>query len=70
MSDAAVLAQLDGNVLLRAQILADGSVAKVSFVRGLPCGLTDEALKAIKTGLSSLLRGQMANRWWPTLQLK
>jgi TonB family protein len=49
MSDAAVLAQLDGSILLRAQILADGSVAKVSVVRGLPCGLTDEALKAVKT---------------------
>jgi TonB family protein len=47
--DAAVLAKLDGNVLLRAQILTDGSVAKVSVVRGLPCGLTDEALKAVKT---------------------
>lgn len=49
ISDAAVLANLDGSVLLRAQILTDGSVAKVSVVRGLPCGLTDEALNAVKT---------------------
>jgi len=49
ISDDAVLAHLDGTVVLRAQILTDGSVAKVSVVRGLPCGLSDEALKAVKT---------------------
>ena len=48
ISDDAVRAHFDGTVVLRAQILTDGSVAKVSVVRGLPCGLSDEAVNAVK----------------------
>jgi TonB family protein len=47
-SDNAVYAKMQGTVLLRVQVLADGFPAKISLVRGLPCGLTDKAFEAIE----------------------
>ena len=47
-SNEAVKARFYGTVVLQVQILDDGSVAKASVVRGLPCGLTDKAFDAVK----------------------
>jgi TonB family protein len=47
-SDAAVYAKLQGKVVLLVQIRADGFPARISLLRGLPCGLTDKAFEAVK----------------------
>jgi len=44
--DEAVKLKLQGTIILRVQILPDGSISKISLVRGLPCGLTDKAFEA------------------------
>jgi len=46
--DAAVKLRFGGTVVLRVQILADGSVSKISVEEGLPCGLTDKAFEAVE----------------------
>lgn len=48
-SGDAVVAQIQGTVLLKAQILADGSLTKLVLLKGLPCGLTDRAFEAAET---------------------
>jgi len=47
-SDDAVKAKMEGTIVVRAEVLADGSVARIALVRGLPCGLTDKAFEAIQ----------------------
>src|SRR4029077_18868517 len=47
-SDDATQARQDGTVVMRVQVLADGSIAKISLVRGLPCGLTEKAFEALE----------------------
>ncbi|MGB8589896.1 MAG: energy transducer TonB [Candidatus Acidiferrales bacterium] len=47
-SDEAVKAKFEGTVMLHAQISPDGTVSKIEVVRGLPCGLTDQAIKAVE----------------------
>jgi TonB family protein len=47
-SDDAVWTRLQGTVVLRVQISPDGFPAKISVVRGLPCGLTETAINAVK----------------------
>src|SRR5208282_3191935 len=47
-SDDAVWTRLQGAVVLRVQISPDGFPAKISVVRGLPCGLTETAIDAVK----------------------
>jgi hypothetical protein len=48
-SDDALAAKIQGTVLLKAQILADGSLTKLVLLKGLPCGLTDRAFEAAAT---------------------
>ena len=48
-SGDAIAAQLQGTVLLKAQILADGSLTRLVLLKGLPCGLTDRAFEAAET---------------------
>lgn len=48
-SDDALAAQLQGTILLKAQILADGSLTRLVLLKGLPCGLTDRAFEAAET---------------------
>jgi hypothetical protein len=47
-SDDAVKAKVQGEILVRAEVLPDGSVARIELVRGLPCGLTEKAFEAIQ----------------------
>jgi TonB family protein len=47
-SDDATQAKQEGTVVMRVQVLADGSIAKISLVRGLPCGLTEQAFEAVE----------------------
>ena len=47
-TDDAVFVQLQGTVSLRVQILAEGFPAKISVVNGIPCGLTESAIDAVK----------------------
>lgn len=47
-SDDAVKAHMEGTIVVRAEVLADGSVSRITLVRGLPCGLTDKAFEAIQ----------------------
>jgi TonB family protein len=47
-SDDALSAKMQGTIVVRAEVLADGSVARIALVRGLPCGLTDKAFEAIQ----------------------
>jgi TonB family protein len=44
----AVTAKMQGIVLLRVQVLSDGYPSKISVIRGLPCGLTDRSIEAVK----------------------
>lgn len=46
-SDDAVWTKLQGTITLRIQVLADGFPAKISVVRGLPCGMTEKAIEAV-----------------------
>ncbi len=39
--------KVQGTVLLQAQILANGSLTKLSVVQGVVCGLTDQAIAAV-----------------------
>ena len=39
--------KVQGTVFLQAQILADGSIAKLSVTQGVACGLTDKAIAAV-----------------------
>jgi Gram-negative bacterial TonB protein C-terminal len=48
-SGDAVAAKLQGTVLLKGQILADGSLTRLVLLKGLPCGLTDRAFEAAET---------------------
>jgi hypothetical protein len=47
-SDDAVKAHMEGTIVVRVEVLADGSLARIALVRGLPCGLTDTAFEAIQ----------------------
>jgi len=47
-SDDAVKAHMEGTIVARAEVLADGSVSRITLVRGLPCGLTDKTFEAIQ----------------------
>jgi hypothetical protein len=47
-SDDAVKEHMEGTIVVRAEVLADGSLARIALVRGLPCGLTDRAFDAIQ----------------------
>jgi hypothetical protein len=47
-SDDAIKAKMQGTIVVRAEVLADASVARIALVRGLPCGLTDKAFEAIQ----------------------
>ena len=46
-SKNAVDGKVQGTVLLRAQILSDGSLTKLSVIQGVVCGLTDQAIAAV-----------------------
>lgn len=37
-----------GEIDVRAEVLPDGSVARIELVRGLACGLTGKAFEAIQ----------------------
>jgi TonB family protein len=39
--------KVQGTVLLQAQIVADGSITKLSVTQGVVCGLTDKAIAAV-----------------------
>jgi len=47
-SDDAILAKFQGTVDLRVLIRADGIPAKISLVRGIPCGLTEKAIETVE----------------------
>jgi len=40
--------EINGGVVLRVMFLASGEIGSVSVIRGLPFGLTDSAMKAVK----------------------
>lgn len=44
----AVKVKAQGQVVLRVQVSQDGFPAKISLVRGIPCGLTDSAFEAVE----------------------
>jgi TonB family protein len=60
---------VEGNVLVRVLISADGMVTRVVVVKGLPAGLTDQAIKAAyKLKFKPALRnGQPVSFWKPVL---
>jgi TonB family protein len=47
-SDDAMRTRFQGTILLRVQILADGFPARISVIKGLPCGLTEKAFEAVE----------------------
>jgi TonB family protein len=47
-TDEARLARLQGTVVLQAVVKSDGTVDVIRIVRGLPYGLTDSAIEALK----------------------
>jgi len=47
-SDDATIFQVQGTVHLKVQILPDGSVSRISLIDGPPCGLIDQAFKAVE----------------------
>jgi TonB family protein len=47
-SDESVYAKMQGTVALLVQVLPDGFPAKITLVRGLPCGLTDRSFEAVE----------------------
>jgi len=59
--DDAVKAKMQGEVVVRAEILPDGSVARIELVRGLPCGLTEKAFEAIQNWTFSPARDSTGN---------
>jgi TonB family protein len=60
-SDDAVKAHMEGTIVVRAEVLADGSVSRITLVRGLPCGLTDKAFEAIQKWTFSPARDSSGN---------
>jgi len=60
-SDDAVKAHMEGTIVVRAEVLADGSVSRITLVRGLPCGLTDKAFEAIQQWTFAPARGPSGN---------
>lgn len=48
ISDDAMRFQAQGTVHMKAQVLADGSVSRISLIDGPPCGLIDQAFKAVE----------------------
>jgi len=60
---------VEGNVLVRVLIGADGMVTRVVVVKGLPGGLTDQAIKAAyKLKFTPALRnGRPVSFWKPVL---
>jgi TonB family protein len=47
-SENAMRTKFQGAIVLRVQILADGIPARISVVKGLPCGLTEKAFDAVE----------------------
>jgi len=47
-SEDAMRTRFQGTILLRVQILPDGIPARISVVKGLPCGLTEKAFDAVE----------------------
>jgi TonB family protein len=47
-SEDAMRTKFQGTILLRVQILADGIPARISVLKGLPCGLTEKAFDAVE----------------------
>jgi TonB family protein len=47
-SDEAMKLKIQGTIVLRVQVLPDGFPAKISLVRGIPCGLTDKAFETVE----------------------
>ena len=43
-----VQAHVQGTVTLRVEFLATGTIGKISVIKGLPYGLTEEAIKAAR----------------------
>ena len=39
--------KVQGTVVLKAQILSDGSITKLSVTQGVVCGLTDKAIATV-----------------------
>ena len=60
-SDDAIREHMEGTVVVHAEVLADGSLARIALVRGLPCGLTDKAFEAIQKWTFSPARDSSGN---------
>ena len=48
-SDIAVLSRLQGTVVFEAVVQTNGKLSRITLLRGLPLGLNDTALAAVKT---------------------
>lgn len=62
---------LEGDVLVRVLIGTDGLVKRVAVVRGLPAGLTDQAVKAaLKLKFKPALRNGRPVMFWRAVQIE
>jgi TonB family protein len=47
-SPAAIAAKVQGQITLNVQVSAEGRALDISLLRGLPCGLNDEAIETVR----------------------